>query len=69
MARVGRPELYPVKKLIGFDGEMLGAIERWRRRQTPVPSVSDAIRHLVDRGLSSEGDATKPRAKRGVTGL
>ncbi len=57
MVRVGRPELYPVKKLIGFDHEMLTAIERWRRRRTPVPSVSDAIRHLIERGLAS--DATK----------
>jgi hypothetical protein len=65
MVRVGRPELYPVKKLIGFDHEMLTAIDRWRRRQTPVPSVSDAIRHLIERGLASE---SKP-AKRGVTGL
>jgi len=27
---VGRPELYPVKKVIGFDQAMLEAIDHWR---------------------------------------
>jgi len=57
----GRPELYPVKKVIGFDQSMLDAIDRWRGKQTPIPTVSDAIRALVERGLSSEANATKPR--------
>jgi hypothetical protein len=48
-----RPELYPVKKVIGFGEKMLEAIDKWRRRQTPIPSVSDAIRRLVDLGLLS----------------
>jgi hypothetical protein len=52
----GRPELYPVKKVIGFDQSMLDAIDHWRRRQTPIPTVSDAIRTLVEQGL-----AAKPR--------
>jgi len=54
----GRPELYPVKKVIGFDQSMLDAIEHWRRRQTPIPTVSDAIRTLVEFGLTA-----KPAAK------
>ena len=37
-----RPELYPVKKVIGFEELQLNAIEKWRRRQTPIPSVSEA---------------------------
>jgi len=49
----GRPELYPIKKLIRFDEKMLGDIEEWRRRQTPIPTVSDAIRELVGRGLTA----------------
>jgi hypothetical protein len=47
----GRPKKYPVKKVIGFDQEMLDAIDEWRRRQKPIPTVSDAIRALVQQGL------------------
>lgn len=46
-----RPELYPVKKVVGFDQEMLDAIEKWRSKQNPIPNVSDAIRRLVQLGL------------------
>jgi hypothetical protein len=46
-----RPELYPVKKVIGFDRAQLAAIEKWRRRQDPIPSVSEAIRRLAAIGL------------------
>jgi hypothetical protein len=46
-----RPELYPTKKLIGFDQKLLDAVDDWRRHQTPVPNVSDAIRSLVVLGL------------------
>ena len=42
-----RPELYPVKKVIGFNREQFGAIDRWRRSQSPIPTVSDAIRQLI----------------------
>ena len=48
-----RPELYPVKKVIGFDRAQLGAIEKWRRHQEPIPTVSEAIRRLVELGLSA----------------
>jgi hypothetical protein len=53
----GRPELYPVKKVIGFDQSMLDAIDHWRRRQTPIPTVSDAIRALVELGLDARSGA------------
>ncbi len=46
-----RPKLYPVKKVIGFDQSQLSAIDKWRRRQTPIPSVSDAVRALITIGL------------------
>lgn len=55
---MGRPPLYPVKKVVGFDQKMLDAVEKWRRKQTPIPSVSDAIRQLVTRGL----ERAAPRA-------
>jgi hypothetical protein len=50
----GRPEKYPVKKVIGFDQEMLDAIDEWRRQKTPIPTVSDAIRALLQRALSEQ---------------
>ena len=53
----GRPELYPVKKIIGFDQSMLDAIDDWRREQTPIPTVSDAIRALVELGLAAKRGA------------
>jgi len=56
----GRPELYPVKKVIGFDQNMLDGIDHWRRQQMPIPTVSDAIRRLVGRGLVAEGVSTRP---------
>jgi len=49
-----RPEHYPVKKVIGFDQALLSAIDKWRRRQTPIPTVSEAIRKLLALGLKAK---------------
>jgi hypothetical protein len=49
-----RPELYPVKKVIGFDRKMLAAVEKWRAKQKPIPTVSDAIRRLLEAGLKAK---------------
>jgi hypothetical protein len=46
-----RPEIYPVKKMVGFTTSMLDAIDNWRAKQRPIPTVSDAIRHLIEIGL------------------
>jgi hypothetical protein len=54
-----RPELYPIKKVIGFDQEQLNAVEEWRRRQKPIPNVSEAIRRLVELGLATKGGKAK----------
>ena len=51
---VPRPEIYPVKKVVGFDQGMLDAIDKWRGRQKPIPNVSEAIRRLVELGLKSK---------------
>jgi len=48
-----RPELYPIKKVIGFEQAMIDAVEKWRAKQKPIPTVSDAIRQLVHRGIST----------------
>ena len=43
-----RPELYPVKKVVGFDQTMIDAVEKWRSKQRPVPNLPEAIRRLVE---------------------
>ncbi|MGJ5177414.1 hypothetical protein ACQR16_06020 [Bradyrhizobium oligotrophicum] len=52
-----RPEILPVKKVIGFTNEMMEAIETWRAKQKPIPNVSDAIRQLIDIGLKARAGA------------
>ncbi len=31
--------------------EFLAALDNWRRKQSPIPSRSEAIRHLTAKGL------------------
>ena len=49
-----RPQLFPVKKVVGFDQEMIDAIDKWRAKQNPLPNVSEAIRRLVELGLKAK---------------
>jgi hypothetical protein len=51
-----RPEIYPVKKMVGFTKTMLDAIDKWRAKQRPIPNVSDSIRHLIEIGLRAKDD-------------
>jgi hypothetical protein len=53
MRRGRTQQLYPLKKLVGFDSEMLAAIDRWRRNQEIHPSTNAAIRALIRRGLAA----------------
>lgn len=53
-------ESYP---LIGFDQPILDAIEEWRLKQLPPPSVSQAVRHLVEVGLAASGTAPETPAE------
>jgi hypothetical protein len=48
-----RPDLNPVKKIVGFDRHMIDAIENWRGKQRPIPDLAEAIRRLVESGLAS----------------
>jgi hypothetical protein len=56
---MARPELYPVKKVIGFDEKMLAAVDKWRRGKDPAPNMSDAIRALVVLGLERSAPARR----------
>ncbi|WP_167772392.1 hypothetical protein [Bradyrhizobium frederickii] len=52
-----RPEIYPIKKLVGLSENMLEAIDKWRAKQRPIPNVSDAIRQLIEIGLKARAGA------------
>lgn len=51
---MARPEQFPVKKLIGFDDDLIGRVEDWRRKQALIPTFSDAVRALLGAGLDAE---------------
>lgn len=55
-----RSQLYPVKKVIGFDEDLLKAVDAWRRSRTPIPNVSDAIRQILAKHLRQKGYLAKP---------
>ena len=57
-----RPELYPVKKVIGFDEALLKAVDDWRRTRTPIPTVSEAIRQILAKHLRQKGHLPKRSA-------
>src|SRR4051794_35070890 len=60
----GRPELYPIKKLLAFDRQIIDAVEKWRGGQTPIPTVSEAIRRLIEQALAhSAPHRARPKAE------
>ena len=40
--------------------EFMAMIEDWRRRQPKIPSISDAIRTLAERGFAADQASPKP---------
>lgn len=52
---MARPQQYPIKKLVGFDQEMMDAIDSYRRDQAAIPNISEAIRDLLDEVLREKG--------------
>jgi len=59
---MARPQLYPVKKVIGFDETMLKAVDDWRRGRTPIPTMSEAIRQILAKHLRQKGYLPKRNA-------
>lgn len=51
----GRPEQFPVKKVLGFDQAMIDAIDAWRRDQPTIPNQSQAIRSILSEHLRALG--------------
>jgi hypothetical protein len=54
MSPAGRPEIFPVKKVIGFDQKMIADVDAWRRKQSDLPNFSDAVRRLIAKGLKGK---------------
>jgi hypothetical protein len=50
---VPKPLKYPTKVLIGFDDQQLAAIDEWRRKQSDLPTRSEAIRRIVEKAIGS----------------
>ena len=47
---------------LALEGPIFVAIENWRRSQEKIPSRNEAIRRLIQRGLSA--DRARPRPAR-----
>lgn len=56
---MARPQQFPIKKLVGFDQEMMDAIDSYRRDQPSIPNISEAIRDLLSSGLRERGYLTE----------
>jgi hypothetical protein len=57
---VGRPQIYPIKKIIGFTEEMVDAVEKWRKKQKLSPNnFSEAVRRLVEMSLEHSKKSRK----------
>jgi hypothetical protein len=42
-----------------FDGSEIAQIDRWRRQQDEIPTIAEAMRTLVKRGLATTGSDEK----------
>jgi metal-responsive CopG/Arc/MetJ family transcriptional regulator len=61
-----RAEEFPIKFQFAITEEMNAAIADWRRQQADLPNRSEAIRRLIERGLSAnepESAASRRPAK------
>lgn len=52
---MARPEKFPIKKLIGFDQELMDALDSYRRDQDAIPNISEAIRDILTASLKERG--------------
>jgi Arc/MetJ-type ribon-helix-helix transcriptional regulator len=53
---MGKPAVLTDAKMESFSmgREMREAIEEWRKRQSPMPTKSEAIRQLIQAGLDRQ---------------
>jgi hypothetical protein len=60
---VARPEQFPIKKVIGFDRQMMDALDAYRREQDVIPNLSEAIRSILRDWLHERGHLPGPDRK------
>lgn len=49
--------------------ELAERLEGWRKRQTVIPSRTDAVRHLLDVGLDADAEIARLRALLAAAGV
>jgi Arc/MetJ-type ribon-helix-helix transcriptional regulator len=59
------PDVNPIKKVIGFDDDLIAEVNEWRRRQDHLPNFSDAVRELIRLGLHRPTGLRRKRDDRG----
>jgi hypothetical protein len=63
---MGRPSTHPKRLLLALSEEFLAKLDAWRAAQPGIsPTRSEAIRYLVDVGMTATGPR-KPLRKRGA---
>ena len=62
-ADMAKPTTYPFKSVVALTDEMVAAIDEWRRNERDLPPRAEAIRRLIDLGLT----ATRKGAVKGST--
>ena len=50
---MARPATHPIKKVVGFDSELIERVRNYRFKQR-IPTENEAIRRLIKAGLSAE---------------
>lgn len=49
---------------VRMDGELLAMVDNWRARQRPIPGRPEAIRRLLQAGLSAEAAAREGKRRK-----
>jgi hypothetical protein len=62
-----RPTAFPIKKLIGFDADLWGKVREYRFSEK-LNTESDAVRRLIELGLSASGGSGTPSSGAGGKG-
>jgi hypothetical protein len=61
---MARPATHPIRKLVGFDPELLTRVRKYRSKQR-ISTENEAIRRLIKLGLNAER-ARRPRKSNGT---
>jgi hypothetical protein len=63
---MNRPTDDPKKHLLQLrvSDDFLNAVEDWRARQRPIPSLSEAVRQLTMTALATPQSTVKPKGRK-----